>query len=396
MNFINTIIFNNPTKTNRPISITNLNRGDWFPKFSFCDVENGKNSMADSPVRLTDSLWKAGNVTFYPAFSDSSSFDFELGKKSGCINAGILDTSGLHIPGKDLAGTNRIFYNRIDIGCYELDSMATRNFIKVTPRLFSQNGWADSTFAMNIVSNTGWSITNTQPWVSLNTTAGSNSADISISALANPGLTSSRTAKIFVSGPQVTSQNIPITITQSPASHILLSDDTLLINRTGSDSRGFSIKSNLRWYIYNYSSWITLNKYSGSNNDVVGMIVTENTGSGTREGLIKVYSYSGSTEIIRTLVVIQQSNTVLSAMEPENDPGINIYPNPVRDKLNITLSASDNHFSVRIYSIGGKIMYASESGKNSFLIDMSDFEKGLYLLKLISSTGVKNYKIMKL
>jgi hypothetical protein len=232
--------------------------------------------------------------------------------------------------------------------------------------------------------------------VGLNTTAGSNNADISITALANPGLTSSRTAKIFVSGPQVTSQNIPITITQSPASHILLSDDTLFINRTGSDSRGFSIKSNLRWYISNYSSWITLNKYSGSNNDIVGMIVTENTGSGTREGLIKVYSYSGSTEIMRTLVVIQQPNTVLSAVEPENDPGINIYPNPVRDKLNITLSGSENHFSVRIYSIGGKIMYASESDKNSFLIDMSNFEKGFYLLKMISSKGVKSYKIMKL
>jgi hypothetical protein len=352
--------------------------------------------MAVSPVRLTDSLWKTGNVTFYPAFSDSSSFNFELGKKSGCINAGIQDTSGLHIPGKDLIGTDRIFYNRIDIGCYELDSMITRKFIKVTPRLFSQNGWADSTFAMNIVSNTGWSITNTQTWVSLNTTAGSDNADISISALANPGLTSSRTAKIFVSGPLVTSQNIPITIKQSPAAHILLSDDTLFIDRMGNNSPGFSIKSNLRWYISNNSFWITLNKYSGSNNDVVSLMATENTGSGTREGLIKVYSYSGSTEIMRTLVVIQQPNTVLSAVEPENDPGINIYPNPVRDKLNITLSGSDSHLSVRIYSTTGKIMYASEFDKNTVLIDMSDFEKGLYLLKLISAKGVKSYKIMKL
>jgi hypothetical protein len=396
MNFINTIIFNNPTKTNKPISITNLNRGDWFPKFSYSDIENGKNSMDVSPSRLLDSLWKKGNITVYPAFSDSASYNFSLGTKSKCINGGIEDTTGLYIPRMDLKGTNRIFYNRIDIGCYELDSMAAGQFISATPRFFNLNGWADSTFTLNILSNTEWFITNTSPWVGLNINSGSNNANLTISAQANPGLTSSRTAKIFVSGPGVTSQNIPITVMQSPSDHLLLSDDTLLINSMGNDSPGFSIKSNLRWYISNYSPWITLNKYSGSNSDIVNLMVTENTGSGSRKGILTVYSYSGSTEIIRTLVIIQQPNIILSSFEPETNAVIKIYPNPVQDKLNISISGSDSHISAYIYSISGEIMYTSEFDKKLISIDMSNFEKGLYLLKLISAKTVKSYKIMKL
>ena len=133
MNFINTIIFNNPSPTDQPISIF-IGRKDWFPKFKFCDIENGTDNILinidsfwDSTFiknsNYMDSIWKSGNFSSYPAFIDTSNRNYQLSKNSSCINAGIQDTVGLGIPKKDMLGNNRIFYDRIDVGCYEFDSL---------------------------------------------------------------------------------------------------------------------------------------------------------------------------------------------------------------------------------------------------------------------------------
>src|SRR5205823_2776459 len=130
--------------------------------------ENGQQGITINISRFLDSIWKVGNIQLPPSYSDSSNYNFRLKNPSPCINAGNPDTSGLGLLAQDLDGNNRIVYNRIDIGCYELDSLAP--FIQnlsVSPHKINVNGWADSTFSLNISSNTSWVIGNTASWINL-------------------------------------------------------------------------------------------------------------------------------------------------------------------------------------------------------------------------------------
>ncbi|MEI6059930.1 MAG: T9SS type A sorting domain-containing protein [Bacteroidota bacterium] len=51
--------------------------------------------------------------------------DWTLGDYTPCINRGTLDTAGLFIPAFDLVGNTRIYGVRIDMGCYENQSVLT-------------------------------------------------------------------------------------------------------------------------------------------------------------------------------------------------------------------------------------------------------------------------------
>lgn len=71
----------------------------------------------------------------YPVFKHPSSgvglayngseADWSLSDLSPCVNRGTLDTTGLYIPGYDILGNDRIFGVRIEIGCYENQSVLT-------------------------------------------------------------------------------------------------------------------------------------------------------------------------------------------------------------------------------------------------------------------------------
>ncbi|MCD6328923.1 MAG: gliding motility-associated C-terminal domain-containing protein [Candidatus Cloacimonetes bacterium] len=54
-----------------------------------------------------------------PQFVGGNPFSYELTKYSPCIDKGTPDTTGLNLPATDLAGNQRIYNGRIDIGAYE-------------------------------------------------------------------------------------------------------------------------------------------------------------------------------------------------------------------------------------------------------------------------------------
>ena len=61
-----------------------------------------------------------------------------------------------------------------------------------------------------------------------------------------------------------------------------------------------------------------------------------------------------------------------------------IYPNPAKSIVNIESEASVNLKSVALYSILGQEVYRSANTKT---IDIANFSKGLYLLKIESNDG---------
>ena len=78
----------------------------------------------------------------------------------------------------------------------------------------------------------------------------------------------------------------------------------------------------------------------------------------------------------------------------ENEITSEIYPNPVDDKLYI--NSKDNIEKIEIYNLLGVKLYSEViSQGNENMIDMSDFESGLYLVKIKTDKGTETLKINK-
>lgn len=112
---------------------------------------------------------EGGNITAIdPFFADTASDDYSLRSNSFAINAGTADTSGLGLPAVDAAGTERILYDRIDMGAYE--------FAGSYLRLTVPNGWESwkigTTQTIRWQSNVAsvdleYSVDNGQNWLAL-------------------------------------------------------------------------------------------------------------------------------------------------------------------------------------------------------------------------------------
>ena len=92
---------------------------DCAPEFYNSILQGGyKEVHGNSNIAVYDT---ASMLDSDPMFVDIQNRDFRLQTASPAINSGTVDTAGLSLPDKDLAGNTRIVGNRIDMGCYEAD-----------------------------------------------------------------------------------------------------------------------------------------------------------------------------------------------------------------------------------------------------------------------------------
>ena len=91
--------------------------------------------------------------------------------------------------------------------------------------------------------------------------------------------------------------------------------------------------------------------------------------------------------------VYQQSNLGNSNVINEND--LVVFPNPVKDNLNLIIQDSKIGCSAKIYTLLGQELKSYRLNNNYTVIDVSDYENGIYLLKIEASSGIKTYKIIK-
>ena len=78
---------------------------------------------------------------------------------------------------------------------------------------------------------------------------------------------------------------------------------------------------------------------------------------------------------------------------------LEVYPNPSRDKFNISFSSDEIQFvRVKITNMVGEEVY-SESlpqfiGEHTKQVDLSEYAKGVYFLRILSDKGGINKKLI--
>jgi hypothetical protein len=73
---------------------------------------------------------------------------------------------------------------------------------------------------------------------------------------------------------------------------------------------------------------------------------------------------------------------------------IKIFPNPALESISI-LSPNGKLSRIEVYHSGGQVMKSEEINENTCIIDLSDLQPGVYLLKLYTSNKIETRKILK-
>jgi N-acetylmuramoyl-L-alanine amidase len=87
--------------------------------------------------------------------------------------------------------------------------------------------------------------------------------------------------------------------------------------------------------------------------------------------------------------VLRDQNFV-SVNDPEQ-PSANLFPNPVRNMLNVESPQVMNE--VRVYDIAGRLVLVEKPRRNQTTINMSGLQAGWYVVKVVSDTGSFSSKI---
>ncbi|MES2397542.1 MAG: T9SS type A sorting domain-containing protein [Bacteroidota bacterium] len=94
-----------------------------------------------------------------------------------------------------------------------------------------------------------------------------------------------------------------------------------------------------------------------------------------------------------------QDNLNVTSIDNFDDTyGLNIFPNPAIDLLNIQFEKANENNLIELYSIDGKLLLIQESNYATLCqIDMNKYDIGTYLMKIHNkNTKGKSYRIVKL
>jgi hypothetical protein len=172
---------------------------------------------------------------------------------------------------------------------------------------------ANSTKTFDITSNTNWTVSSNQSWLTVSKGTGSGNTSITLTASANPA-TSTRTATVTVSGTGLTTQTI--TVTQEGGAPVLnVSANTLSIAAQANSNKTFDITSNTNWTAASNQSWLTVNNASGSGNATITLTASANPTTATRTATITV---SGTGISSKTISVTQDGATPVLTVSTNN------------------------------------------------------------------------------
>jgi type IX secretion system substrate protein len=98
-------------------------------------------------------------------------------------------------------------------------------------------------------------------------------------------------------------------------------------------------------------------------------------------------------DIPNTPITAGQASSTPTSINEINNRSFNVYPNPVKDVLNITSISEVKINDIKLYSVSGALVKEVRLENNQ--IDMSDLTPGVYYVKIIAGSRQIIKKIIK-
>ncbi|MCK0178241.1 T9SS type A sorting domain-containing protein [Flavobacteriaceae bacterium S0862] len=92
---------------------------------------------------------------------------------------------------------------------------------------------------------------------------------------------------------------------------------------------------------------------------------------------------------------ISAYTSFLSTKDNKLENAFSISPNPGRDRLNLKLSKIDNNSTFEVFDVLGKKIYADRISTINKSVDVSQWNNGVYLVRLISDKGTQTKRFVK-
>jgi hypothetical protein len=251
-------------------------------------------------------------------------------------------------------------------------------FLNVTPSNQNVTSSVGST-SFSVSSNIAWNASSDQSWCTV-TASGNGNGTITANYSENT-LTSQRIATITVSGSGVSNQ--VVTVTQSGAAKTLLVSPPSQAVSSAAGTTDFSVSSNSDWSASSDATWCTVTS-SGTGNGMIVATFGENTEYTSRTANITV-TVSGLSPVI--VHVVQDASTV--GIPEKNGVTVQLYPNPAKDFVKISLENIDKNARVSLIDLTGKVITDESAGIESEIkFNVQELPRGYYFVRIISGNEI--------
>ena len=125
---------------------------------------------------------------------------------------------------------------------------------------------------------------------------------------------------------------------------------------------------------------------------------TDNTANQQGDYYYRLYAYYSATDCTSAPASIKDDPNKFylkvyyspTDIEETEKLEMNLYPNPVNHSLKIE---ADCMTHVTVYNQLGQLVYASECDSNSLNINVSDWNEGIYLVKVMTGNGWVSHRV---
>jgi hypothetical protein len=135
-----------------------------------------------------------------------------------------------------------------------------------------------------------------------------------------------------------------------------------------------------------------INLDAGQHGNVTFKIKTKNTldTGNTVTNAASIYFDYNVPEVTDPAITTFQA---LGVNENEIDKGITIYPNPVKNVINV--NSKNEIKTIQLFDINGRVLMTKISNGLEEVVPIPDYSNGVYFLKVITQKGIKTQKIIK-
>lgn len=334
------------------------------------------------------------------------------------------------VNGGDLKWT---FNNAVDDISYAVNAELKTALTTYTTKLVSVQGEGSAnngSQTLNVTGNATQTVQNGSAIADIVFTWGGDATDATVSGLLNTGLiiTKNVSAKtITISGMPTTNANYTVTTSGTSGTPSILSGTITVttgniggemihnFTLSGKTSTFFTITGNLStsYGTVNYSG-LSLTQClkmesstnisfstttSGTitlvfNSAYAGTVTIDGTSYSQNAGVISANVGAGQHTILKgsgASYLFYMSFNPLNATELVNVKSIQVYPNPVLDKL--YLKGFSTPVQVEIYNVNGQKIHTNHYSNNC--INVSALTSGIYLVQILSNTKKESFRILK-